>query len=126
MNVIALEIFLENHEIAIRGGGIDKVIDQEIKTHPRRHTKNGRKSERDHIRALQQFLLGLSFCLSVERYRLQRCFLGTEDISGFGSVAAVGGWINDQLSRATDPAQEPNGFEVHGTGQYGIPIARGR
>src|ERR1041385_7054582 len=95
MNIISLEIFLEDDEVALGGRGIDEMIHQKIKAHPRRHTKDGRESQSDHIRVLQEFLFGLSFRLAVERYRLQRRFFGTENISGLCAVAAVRSRIYD-------------------------------
>src|SRR5688572_1399638 len=97
MNIIALEIFLKDHDVSVGRRGINKMVDQEIETHARRHTKNGSEAQCYRIRTFQQLLLSLSLRLAVERYRLQRGVLRAENIAGFRAIAAVGRWINHEL-----------------------------
>jgi hypothetical protein len=66
VNVVALEIFLEDYHIAIRNGGVDEVVDEQIQAHAGRHAKHGGQPQRNCVRAVQQFQFGLDFCLPVE------------------------------------------------------------
>ena len=44
VDVIALEIFFEDDDIPIRDCRMDKVVNQQVKTHARRHSEHGGES----------------------------------------------------------------------------------
>src|SRR6516225_5045271 len=100
VDVVALEIFLENDDIPVGNCRIDKVVNQQVKTHAGRHSEYGRESQGYNVRRLQQHRLGLSFCPAVKRDRLQWGIFGAKKVAGLRAVTAIGRRIDDYLLRA--------------------------
>ena len=57
---VALEVLLEDDEVAILDGGVHEVVDEQIEPHPRRHAEHRGQPQRDRVRAVEQEPFGLA------------------------------------------------------------------
>ena len=59
MNKIPLEMFLKDHDETVIHRPIDKIIDQQIQAHARRHSEYGGKAQAHRVTEFQHRILGL-------------------------------------------------------------------
>src|SRR5579884_296588 len=122
MNIIAFEVFFKDDDVSFCQGSVDKVVDEQIEAHARRHTEHGRQTEGDDIGTVQQMLLRLHLGAAVERDRFQRRVFGAEGGAVGDTVTAIRVRIDYQLVRAAEAVEQTDGIKIHGRGQLRIAV----
>src|SRR5439155_23511756 len=90
MDVVPLKMRLEQHHCAVVHRTIYKIIDEQIDSHSRRHTKNGSETETDTVAAAEDCFLGLYFSTPIQRDWPQRSIFRTELLLFPDAIAAIG------------------------------------
>src|SRR5436190_11711487 len=112
VKVISFEMTLKYDDGAVMDGAIDKIIHEQIETHPRRQAEHRREPETDAVLSLQYEFLGFDFSDAVKGDRTQGRLFRAVLVLFTDAVAVVGHRHDDPLALAYESAEHGHRVEV--------------